>query len=221
MTTRRVAGILGLVSTVLILVVGSLGESGGQPGADAAPAEWGRWLADHPLSAWDWTIIYLEVIALCTYLVFYPALWAVLKRTTSEWDWLATAALGAGLVSTAVKLASGPIAVVAYDRNTGLSPEVQTALIESNGWSFVLTFAIDGVFLLCAGALIIATRVLPRWLGWLAIPLGALSVASVAGGLDGAPGILLYFLWVLIASVYLVIRPGDTRSAQSTLPTAA
>jgi hypothetical protein len=207
MTTRRVAGILGLVSTVSILVVGSLGPGGGAPGAGAAPEEWGRWLADHPLSTWNWTVFYLEVLVICSYLVFYPALWAVLKQAGGEWDWLATAALGAGLVSTAVKLASGPIAIVAYDRNEGLSPDVQTALIESNGWSFVLTFAIDGVFLLCAGALIVATSVLPRWLGWMGLVFGVLCIASVLGGLDGIPGILLYFLWVLVASVYLIARP--------------
>lgn len=207
MTTRRVAGILGLVSTITLLAANGLGNSGSQPGTGADPAEWGRWLAAHPLGTWDWTLFYVELLALCSYLVFFPALWAVLKQVRSEWDWLATAALGAGLVSIAVKLASGPIAIVAYDRNEGLSPDVQTALIESNGWSFVLTFAIDGVFLLCAGALIVATSVLPRWLGWMGLVFGVLCIASVLGGLDGIPGILLYFLWVLAASVYLIARP--------------
>jgi len=207
MTTRRVAGILGLVSTITLLAANGLGNSGSQPGTGADPAEWGRWLAAHPLGTWDWTLFYVELLALCSYLVFFPALWAVLKQVRSEWDWLATAALGAGLVSIAVKLASGPIAIVAYDRNEGLSPDVQTALIESNGWSFVLTFAIDGVFLLCAGALIVATSVLPRWLGWMGLVFGVLCIASVLGGLDGIPGILLYFLWVLVVSVYLIARP--------------
>ena len=216
MTTRRVAGIVGLAATIALFVANGLGDSGSQPGAGADPAEWGRYLAAHPLTTFDWSLFYLEVLALCAYLVFYPALWAVLREARGEWQWLATAALGAGLVSTAVKLASGPVAVVAYDRNTGLSPDVQTALIESNGWSFVLTFAIDGVFLLCVGALILATNVLPRWLGWVAIPFGVLSIVSVAGRLDGPPGILLYFVWVLVVSVYLIVRPRASAPAIDT-----
>jgi hypothetical protein len=213
MTTRRVAGVLGLFATIGIMVANSLGPVADQPGYGAAPSEWGRWLAEHPLSTSDWGVAYFEVIVLCAFLVFFSALWGVLRRAEGEWSWLATAALGAGLVSTTVKLASGPIAIVAFDRNDGLSPDVQTALIESNGWSFVLTFAIDGVFLLCTGALIVATRVLPRWLGWFAIPLGVLCLLSVLGGYEGFPGILLFFLWVIVTSVYLIVRPGSPEVA--------
>ena len=213
MTTRRVAGILGLVSTVGIMAANSAGQATGTPAYGAKPEEWGDWLAENPLSTSDWGAAYAEVLVLCGFLVFFAALWGVLRRAEGEWNWLATAALGAGLVSTTVKLASGPIAIVAFDRNDSLSPDVQTALIESNGWSFVLTFAIDGVFLLCAGALIVATRVLPRWIGWLALPLGVLCMLSVLGGYEGFPGILLFFLWVIVTSVYLIVRPRPAEAA--------
>ena len=106
--------------------------------------------------------------------------------------------------------ASGPVAIVAFDRSEGLSPDVQTALIESNGWSFVLTFAIDGAFLLAVGALAVATRVLPRWLGWSALLFGVLGLLSILGGLNGPPAILLFFVWILAASIYLLAGPRPT-----------
>lgn len=205
-STRRVAGLLGLVALALIFAGNALtGSAGGEPEVGGPVAEYARELAANPPGMAFWAGAYLEVLGFVAFLFYFPALWAVLRRTAGELEWLAVAALGAGLVATAVKLASGPIAIVAYDRaESGLSPDVQTALLESNGWSFVLTFALDGAFLLAAGALVITTRVLPRWLGWSAIAFGVVNLLSILGGLDGPPAVLLFFLWLAVSSAYLI-----------------
>ncbi len=212
MTTRRVAGILGIAAMAFVFAGDIVSTSGtsAQPDPGAPVAEYARWLSENPPGTAFWTGAYLEVLGFCAFLFYFPALWGVLRRAGGDWDWLAVAALGAGLVGTAVKLASGPIAAVAYDRNVGLSPDVQTALIESNGWSFVLSFAIDGAFLLAAGALVVATGILPRWLGWSALLFGALGLLSILGGLTGPPAILLFFVWITVSGVYLIARPLPT-----------
>lgn len=206
MTTRRVAGILGILSLALIIAGNVLTALPDAPDVGAPAAEYASWLNAHPPGAAFWVGAYLEVLGFVGFLFFFPALWGVLRRAQGEWDWLAVAALGIGLVATAVKLSSGPIAVVVYDRAPGnLSADTQAALLESNDWSFVLTFALDGAFLLAAGTLILATKVLPRWLGWTALPFGGLGLLSVLGGLDGPPAVLLYFLWIVLVSVVLIL----------------
>jgi hypothetical protein len=134
------------------------------------------------------------------------AFWAVLRVARGEWDWFAVGALAAGLVSAAVKLASGPIAVVVYDRAPDkISGDVAAALIEANGWSFTLTFGIDGIFLLFAGLLILSTGIFRGWLGWTAVVAGVLCVLSPLGGNNGPPAILLFFVWVLAVSVVMLL----------------
>ena len=206
MSTRRVAGLLGLVALVLIIVGNVLaGSAGGDPEVGGPVAEYARELAENPPGTTFWAGAYLEVLGFVAFLFYFPALWAVVRRSAGELEWLAVAALGAGLVATAVKLASGPIAIVAYDRaESGLSPDVQAALLESNGWSFVLTFALDGAFLLAVGTLAVATRVLPRWLSWSAIGFGVINLLSILGGLEGPPAVLLFFLWIIASSAYLI-----------------
>jgi len=213
MTTSRVAGVLGILGVVLVFAGNALTSLPDAPDPGAPAAEYTRWLTEHPPGNAFWTGAYVEVLGFVAFLFFFPALWGVLRRAQGEWDWLAVAALGIGMVATAVKLASGPIAVVVYDRApANLSADTQAALLESNGWSFVLTFALDGAFLLAVGSLILTTRVLPRWLGWTALPFGVVGLLSVLGGLDGPPAILLYFLWVVLVSVVLIL-PERRRAA--------
>jgi hypothetical protein len=186
--TQRAAGGFGLLAVALLIAGDAMGTRAGEPGPGASAATYGRWLDAHPFGPSQWAGAYLEVLGLCAFLLFFPALSAVLRRTRSEWSWLATAALGAGLVSTAVKLASGPIAIVAVDgADGGLSPAVQKALVESNGWSFVLTSVVDGTFLIAAGALILAARGLPRRLGGAALGFGPLAILSALGGSTARP----------------------------------
>jgi hypothetical protein len=69
-----------------------------------------------------------------------------------------------------------------------------------------------------AAAAILTTRALPAWLGWLAGLTGLLLLISVLAvfsdddegplGLLGFAGFLLFLVWVLAASIVLLLRPG-------------
>ena len=75
-------------------------------------------------------------------------------------------------------------------------------------------------FLLTAGAAVLATRMLPRWLGWLALVLGALTLAGGAGiFVEGTAvqalfyvGIFAFALWPLPAGIAVVVRTLRTGS---------
>jgi hypothetical protein len=207
-TTRRLAAVLGFFFVVALLVGNSLSQLEGSPDPGASADEYAAWLEGSPAGAAFWAGAYIELLGLLAMVAFVVAFWAVVRRVDGEWEWVPMLALAAGLVSAAVKLASGPLAAAAYDRGAdGLSGETIAALIESNGWSFVLSFALNGLFLLAAGAAVILSRALPRWLGWLAIAFGVVNILAPLGGLQAPPAILLFLLWVLLAGGWLLLPP--------------
>lgn len=70
------------------------------------------------------------------------------------------------------------------------------------------------VFLWSVGIAVLRTDVLPKWLGWLAIVGGVISLAGPIGFI----GALIAALWVLIASIVLSMRArsGPARPARAT-----
>jgi hypothetical protein len=204
---RRAAGIIGIVSVVVLFFASFLTSLPHAPDVGASGAAYASWLAENPPGAKFWAGAYLEVLALIALIFFFAAFWNVLRQGAGEWQWLADAAFACGVVTSAVKLASGPIAMVVYDRAPhGLSGDVNAALIESNDWSFLLTWAIDGAFLLAAGGVILATRVLPRWLGWSGAVAGVVSLLAILAGKNTPPVVVLFFLWIVATGVVL-LRP--------------
>ncbi len=112
---------------VLLAIVGSdvLG-AGGTPATGATPAEFARWLtANHPSGA-GWIAPFLELLALLCFVVFSAALYDTLRSAERERTWLPTAALGAGLISAALKVGSAPAMLAAFQltraRSTHSSP---------------------------------------------------------------------------------------------------
>lgn len=98
---------------------------------------------------------------------------------------------------------------------------------------YLLTFALDSVgdvfgalFMLATGLLVIASRTLPRWLGWVAIlvsPFFFLQVFGL-GGVIGSFGLVLdligfvlFLIFVLVSSAILLKR-GDAALARASAP---
>jgi len=74
--------------------------------------------------------------------------------------------------------------------------------------AFVLTGALNAVVLMGTAAIVIQTRALPRWLGWSAV---VIALGLLAGGAAATSGtiflpMLLYLVWVVVASVILFRR---------------
>jgi hypothetical protein len=169
----------------------------------------------------DAVISILHPLGYLIFLFFLGSLWSALRRAEGGDGWLSAAAFGGGLVSLAVKFASGAASVAANSNAcAGIDPQLWQVLQDMNNASFFYSFLPLAV--LSAASAVVAIRFgapLPRWLGWMsAVVAVALLVDGMAGTLyarDFGPSFLLFVLWILAASIALVRRAGVSYSAVS------
>lgn len=160
----------------------------------------------------DSTIVVVgELIGLLLFIPFIGYLCSLLREAEGPGGWLATTALGAGLVNIAIKL--GSIAPAnAADRFADATATHQ-ALDVMNSTAFIATMLPLSVFMATVAIVIVRTRVLPRWLGWLAaVTAPLLLVNGMFLDAEFGPAFLLFLLWTLLASVVLAVRPSDVGS---------
>jgi hypothetical protein len=82
-------------------------------------------------------------------------------------------------------------------------------------WYADLVFgAVNAVFFAAAAVLVLRRRALPRWLGWFAlvVAIGLVATVPFGPGATMEPPHLLSFVWIVAASVAMVVR-------RETLPT--
>ena len=207
MRTQRLALASGGIYVVTILLGNGLAEAGNSEGGDGATvlAELQRGLS--PLQTFGLT---LEILGFALFLVFLGALYRVLRRTGGG-DWLATTALGAGIATVAVKVASIGPGMTARRRADDLSPELARVLEDLGDASFVISGYTLGIFLSAAALATLVTRLVPRWLAAAGVVIGVLTIAAgTAGILDPAGYVPIPFLlglvWIVAVSVVLAVR---------------
>ena len=208
----------GLLYAVLVLV-GVNAFPKGNAGILAPRQEIARDVAAHPADAGFWTGIFLEGLGLLVLIFFLARLWGVLRSAEGSPGWLSMTALGAGLVSVAVKLASFPLGTVAFYevRGGGLDPQLAATLIHANDISFVATWAVDAVFLAATAATALRTGALPRWAGWSAAAIAPLMLAAVAMATSSSAQLptALFLIWIVGVSIHLLRRPDEVADAGS------
>jgi hypothetical protein len=218
MTTRTITrlGAGAGAAYVALAIVGSdvLGHTD-SPAASAPPAAFARWLAESRPTGAGWIAPFLELVGLLCFVVFTAALYEILRGAERERTWLPTAALGAGLVSAAVKLAPAPAMLAAFELSErGIEPQLAAALVQIDDYAFLLTWAVDAVMIGAVAAVALRTRVLPRWLGVTGAVLAPLLLASLAGGEEAPPVFLLALLWFVAVSVALA-RTGPSAASRA------
>jgi len=216
---QRFGAASGIVYVVLGIVAGSIKDAGE---ASTPPAQaFAQAAADHTTSTIGSS---LTLLAFLAFLCFLSYLYGVLRRAEGEYGWLAAAAFGGGVMSEAIKLASGaPIFAAIHRASAGLEPQIAQTLQDINDASFFLSFFPLAVLLGAAAIVAIRYGALPRWLGWMA---AVLAVALLGGAIVGAfywveeAGLpfMLFLLWVLVTSIVLVRRVGQPGSAVSSAP---
>jgi hypothetical protein len=154
----------------------------------------------------------VEIVGMLFFLPFLGYLCSVLRRAEGEPGWLATTALGAGVVDLTIKL--GSIAPAVAARKAGEGTRIHDALTDVNGASFIATMLPLSVLAASVAVLTFRTGVLPRWLGWLAtVTALALLVNGLFLNSDFGPAFLLFLLWTAATSVVLTRRAGVRRTA--------
>jgi hypothetical protein len=132
------------------------------------------------------------------FLVFVTALWKALRTAEGERREASTVALVGGTVAVVGMTIFAGIGFTLGDVADDVHPVALQAL-NAMGSDLFFTVAVGtGAFLLGAGASVVRTAVLPKWLGWVAVLLGVLAITPV-----GFFAFLLMGLWTLIVSVLL------------------
>jgi hypothetical protein len=206
-TIGRLGAAAGAAYVILSVLGDSLGGSGDSPALGSSAAKYAHWLATSSPSTAGYGGAFLELIGVLCFVAFAAALYDVLRRAEPERTWLPTAALGAALVSTAIKLGAAPPMLAAFSLRHDADPQLAKALVEINDYAFLLTWAADALMLAAVAACALRSAAMPRWLAIAAAVIAPLLLASVAAGNDAPPfGFLLGLLWFLAASIALA-RP--------------
>jgi hypothetical protein len=203
----RVTGIAGLAAVVLIfgaVVVGTRQE----PTFNATATEVLTYYRSPNTPAAEFRS-YVLTIGLIAFLWFAVALTTLLRRAEGEPPWRSTIAMVSGVLLPALALSGNEVA--AGFRADDLDPQIARYAFDEAHVAFANAWVALGSFAVCCGWVIVSTRFLPRWLGWLAMASGvwlALSRISWTTAVFLLP-YGLFWLWVLVVAV-LLIRRGAT-----------
>jgi hypothetical protein len=145
------------------------------------------------------------LVAITLALPFIAYLCSVLRQAEGPDGWLASTALAAGIAGIVLKLASGVSDLAIHRTHLAAGTQLNTAFGAIGDGLTVL--ALYPLALFCAATAIIAfrTRALPRWLSaGAAICAVALAVNGAFLGAEAVPALLVFLLWTVLASVYLL-----------------
>lgn len=154
----------------------------------------------------------LAVLGFTAFIVFVAFMHRIMRAAEGPDGWVATVALGAGLLYSAVRFeAQAPRMVEAY-RGDALSPELARTLVDLNDMAFVVGGLLLGLYAASAGWVCVKHRLLSRWLGWFGVVTGVLAVVA---GVVGMVNPDLYFplafvaglVWTLVVSILLTVHP--------------
>lgn len=164
-------------------------------------------LQAHPPTTAFWTGLWLEGAGMAA-LVLLAARLASRIRGEARW-WLPSAVVGLAAAALTVKVGSFAPALAALEVGRSDAGTV-TALLTVNDAAVGVAAALDGAFVLLLGLGAASARALPRWLSALTVVAGLGLLAATAVPLLAAAE-LLFFVWLLVVSGWLLLRGGRTQ----------
>jgi hypothetical protein len=198
-------GIAGLAGFVLVGVSQALVQAGGgEPAFDASGQEILGFFETrndtlYPIGS------FLGLIAVLALLWFFAGFWAVLRSAEGSPPWRSVVALGSGLAFVILVLRPG-WDLAGFRADDGVDPQVARLAYDDGNLGFANAWLALASFLLAAGWIILSSRALPAWLGWVAL-------VAAAGFLVGRAfwttwiwliPYALYWLWTIVISVQLL-----------------
>jgi hypothetical protein len=163
-------------------------------------------LRAHPPTTTFWLGVAMEGAGLVALTVLAARL-AARIRAAAPSSWVPAAVVGIAVGAMTVKLSSFAPGLAALDLDRYDAGTV-TALLAINDAAFDVSWALDGAFVLLLGLGALATDALPRWLAGWATLAGAAILVGIA-----VPSVfdtfqLIFILWVLVTSGWLLVRGG-------------
>jgi hypothetical protein len=208
---ERLAPLAGLVFAVALAVVFAV--SNNSPDTDASTAKWASYYRDH--RSRELAVSIVVAVAVVFFVWFAGALRARLRAVEGSPGRLSNTAFGGAILYALGGLLIAAFNFAAADSVKHVTPQVtQTIGILDSDVFFPLAVG-SGILLLATGVLIVRTRTLPVWLGWVAVVLGVASVTPI-----GFFAFLAGLIWIAVVSVLSYLRP-EARAIDAGPPPAA
>ena len=211
----RFAPLTGVLAVILWIIGLSIVETAAdQPDTDAAAAEFvtffdeaaGRLVAG----------AFLFMLGSAVFLWFLGTLRARIRASEGEPGRIASIVFAAGIVTAAMAMAfMAPHAAggfAAGEQEAALEPGAAQALFFLDDGFFIAGEAALAIFFLAVGIAALRTDALPVWLAWASLVLG---VAALLPWIGWAVFIWGLPLWVLIASIWMFVRPAAPAAAEA------
>lgn len=216
-TWDLVAAVAGLVFIALFI---AMLFTPATPTTDDSPEVISAAIAeDRTGHQWSILLSFLSAIAFC---FFLAGLWSRLRRAEGPAGMFSglLAISGAAFVATVLVSAGLYLALVQGTVDLAGDSEVFTTMVVLNEWVGAAVVPVAVALFLAVAAAITSTATLPHWLGWFAALVALLLILSLGGVFEedledgvvavfGFAGFVLMLLWVLVASVVLLMRAGQ------------
>jgi hypothetical protein len=219
MNSKKWFGRLPALSGAIFAVVGFV--RGG--GDDSAPtASWtGRQIASYAYHHGIPNALYnVELWTFLALMVFSVVLYSRLRPAEPKIAVAARIVVAACVVSVAIKLGSFPAVYALYSSPVQLDPSVARPLWVIGEFSFTVSMLVQALSL---GAVAVSGLLfggIPRWLaGTAGVIALALAVGFTVGGNFRVAPTLAWMLWLLVASVTLLVRAPRPVSGEQPAPT--
>jgi len=206
----RVGPATGVLFFALLMVGAAIH---GYPDIRPSDSHLANWLANVDVNQFR-AGYYIECIGIVLFIPFVAWLYGRLRQGArdSSWPAITMLAAGAGWVAFTLPLMGG-WAGLAEQARKGLDVRVAQTVVSTNQASYDLTGIVLGLTILAAGVAIVRGGALSQWVGWAAIVIGVIDVATLPFGIDASPAGLLGYLWVFALAIYCIFRPGRETAA--------
>ncbi|MDQ1696519.1 MAG: hypothetical protein QOJ03_1872 [Frankiaceae bacterium] len=200
MTSRweRLAPLTGVLAIAVILI-GVIVIGGNTPDTNDPATKILSFYKDHRDK--EMGAAFITGIGGALFVFFSASMRALLSRPPARGR-LAAAAFGGGIVTAAGILAASTIHLALADSGKHGTADVAQALAYLDNSDYLVFGFGLAAMVLPAGISIVRTRVLPLWLGIVAIVAGVVSFTPF-----GFFGFLLALVWVIVVSIWLAVRP--------------
>jgi hypothetical protein len=201
---ERLAPLTGIVFAAALIAVFFI--SNNSPDTKDSTAKWVTYYLDHRNR--EIAVSLVVAIATVFFLWFAGSLRARLRAAEGSPGRLSNLAFGGAVLYATGGLLFAALDFAAADAVKHVPPTVtQTIGVLDSDLFFPLAVG-TAVLMLATGVVVLRTRALPTWLGWVAVVIGVISVTPV-----GFFGFLASLLWIAIVSVLTYLRPLAPRAA--------
>jgi hypothetical protein len=208
----RLAASSGLLSVILVVLREPRGSDPNAPDLTSSGQSIVRYAAGHPPGP-----VWLTLLALILLLIFAAVLYGRLRSAEQAPGAVATGVLVGGVLAVSLKIASFPAVMVLYSRGGETDPAAAYALMAMNDYSFMFSLVGQAFMLVAVGVGGLLYGGIPRWLaatgGVVGVALFVNAAVNLSTGNEFFVSELLFLLWVVVASITLMIRLGAPSSS--------